>query len=186
MTEETLRRGTLAVDVAGAAAALDTVARSRRRAGVLRGYAGAGDVVIAWGGLWLVANAVMQVRPALAAMVWALGIAAITGWSMARARGRRDDWRVLAAAGIAVAYLIVLLAVVRADPGTAALLIALLVAAAYGVAGLWAGARFAVLGLMLAAVALGGWLVVPQWLFLCLALGGGGALIAGGWWLKRA
>ena len=62
----------------------------------------------------------------------------------------------------------------------------LVVAAAYVVLGVWAGARFALLGVALGAVVVAGWFVAPSWLFLCLGLGGGGTLLAGGLWLRRA
>ena len=47
-----------------AASALDSVARSRRHAAELRGYAGAGSTLIAYGLAWVAGNGTAQFAPA--------------------------------------------------------------------------------------------------------------------------
>lgn len=168
-----------------AASALSVVARSRRHAVELRGYADAGSTLIAWGIAWLVGNLASQFNSDVAPSIWLVAISAAALWSVTRRR-RERDLRVLATVAAVVGFMFLLLVVVRADARTSNVVVSLLVAASYIVIGAWTGGRFAVLGLVLGAVVITGWFVVPAWLFACLALGGGGTLILGGLWLRRA
>jgi hypothetical protein len=63
--------------------------------------------------------------------------------------------------------------------------IPLVVAASYAVLGLWIGARFIAVGAALAALTLGGFLLLPAHFELWMAAVGGGALLVGGLWLRR-
>lgn len=169
-----------------AAAALASVDTARARAGELRGYAHAGDILIAWGLVWLVCNLLTHVF-VWGAQSWPFGVALAVVWSIVRGRRGHGDARagltsLVVFAGVA---LIMLVTGVR-DPMTANVAISLTVAAAYVVIGIWTGARFAWIGLALAALVLAGWFVDRTHLYLWLGLGGGGALLLSGWWLRRA
>lgn len=168
-----------------AASALRAVASARQQAVELRGYADAGSTLIAWGLAWVAGNLVNQFSSTVAPTIWMVGIVAAALWSMTRPR-RERDWRILVTIAAVVGYMLLLLVVVRADTRTGNVAASLLVAASYIVLGAWTGRRFLVLGLVLCAVVIIGWFVVPAWLFLCLALGGGGTLLVGGLWLRRA
>lgn len=168
-----------------AASALDAVARSRRHAAALRGYAGAGSTLIAYGLAWVAGNATAQFAPAYAGVVWLIGIAAATLWSVTRP-GSVRDWRIATTFAAVAAYTLLLLTIVDADARTGNVVVSLLVSVSYVVLGTWTGPRFIGLGLLLAAAVVVGWFLVPASLFACLALGGGGTLIAGGLWLRRA
>lgn len=165
--------------------ALTEIARAQDLSGRLKGYATAGSTLIAWGLVWLIANLASQFAPVAAGPAWLIGSLAALLWSATRPPAPGSA-RILAAWLVCAGYLALVMAVVRTDHRTAAMLIALFVGAAYVVAGLWAGPRFIGLGAVLIAVALLAWLFAPAWLFLALALGGGGTLIAGGAWLSRA
>jgi hypothetical protein len=65
------------------------------------------------------------------------------------------------------------------------MIFSLSLSAAYAILGIWSGKRFFLLGAVVLMSASVGWWVVPQWLFLALALGGGVALFVGGIWLRR-
>jgi hypothetical protein len=173
-----------------AASALRDVERTRRRAVELSGYAHAGDSLIGWGLVWLICNLVTQLAPAWGNNSWLIGIPAAVAWSMTRKpRGgaRGGGWRTVATALTAFGFFaaLMLVAGIR-DPLQANALVSLCVATAYVVLGIWAGARFAWIGLALAALVLAGWFFDRSHLYLWLAFGGGGALLLSGLWLRRA
>ena len=66
------------------------------------------------------------------------------------------------------------------------MLITLVVAAVYAVAGCWVGVRYAVVGVALASLAVGVFHLAPEQLPLVVPFVGGGALILGGFWFRRA
>ena len=66
------------------------------------------------------------------------------------------------------------------------MLITLVVAAVYAVAGCWVGVRYAVVGVALAGLAVGVFHLAPEQLPLVVPFVGGGALILGGFWFRRA
>lgn len=175
----------MAIDIDEATDALNTVAASRRRATELRNYASAGNALIGWGVAWLAGNLASQFTPHLANWVWFAGIAGATLIGMIGSPGRGDA-RILGTVAAALGFFLIATAVLHPDARQATALISLLVAASYVVLGLWTGHRFVWLGLLLVAAVLAGWFAIPAWLYLCLAIGGGGTLIAGGWWLRQA
>lgn len=170
-----------------AASALDAIARTRQRAFEMRGYAHGGDIVIGWGLVWLVCNLLGYFRPEL---VWALPIGIVLGvaWSMWRGWGQgRSDVRVglSAFAMFAMIALVVSIAGIQSnDQGNA--MISAFVAGFYVLQGIWAGRRFAWIGLVIAACVIAGWFFDRDHLELWMGLGGGGALILSGIWLRRA
>lgn len=171
-----------------ATAALASVDDARRRAGELRGYAQAGGTLVLWGMVWLVCNLLSQFFR-WGPLSWPFGI--LIGVIGSVVQGRRhptgNDWRI-GLTVLAVSNFLALLTVIAGvhDPATMNAAISLTVAAVYVVAGVWAGARFAYVGLALAALVAIGWFGDPRHLYLWLGLGGGGALILSGWWLRRA
>ena len=165
--------------------ALDAVARSRQHVGELRGYANAGSILMGWGIAWLAGNLASQIDPSWARIVWPVAIVGAVLWSILRPGGGFDR-RVFATAIAIVGYILLTLTLVRPDPRLANVLMSLMVAASYIVLGIWTGYRFALLGLILVAIILTGWFLFPSWVFACLAFGGGGTLLIGGWWLHRA
>ena len=165
--------------------ALEMVDRSRRIAFELSGYARAGDILIAWGVVWLLCNLLVQFLPERGFWSWPVGITAASLFSLRSGRGR-SDWRVPATAATAFGFLVLVLAITGGEASAQNAITALLVAACYVMMGIWAGARFAWLGLLLAACVCIGWFAFPAWLYLWLGIGGGGAFIMAGLWLRRA
>lgn len=175
----------MSIDRLDAKTALDAVARSQQQAGELKNYASAGSILMAWGIAWLAGNLASQIDPSWARIVWPLANAGAVLWSILRPGGRFDR-RAFATAIAIAGYVLLTLTLVRPDPRLANVLVSLMVAASYVVLGIWTGYRFALLGLILVAIILTGWFLVPSWLFACMAFGGGGTLLVGGWWLHRA
>jgi hypothetical protein len=179
------------IDRQDAASALASIETARRRSGELRRYAAAGDKLIGWGLIWLVCNLLTQFAPVWGPKSWLIGVPAGVLWSMTgpglggesgEGAGR------YALMGLAVfGFFAAILSVAGVhDPLQANAIISLTVAAVYVVMGIWAGPRFACIGLALAALVLGGWFADRSHIAFWLALGGGGALIVSGLWLRQA
>ncbi len=165
--------------------ALRDIAGARARAGELRGYALSGGVLIAWGLVWLVCNLASQIDPVHGPASWGMGVP--IGIAASVLTPGRRDLRVFGVIAIAMAFVVGVIAITgAASPRSFGVLVVWLVAASYGVLGLWVGRRFLIVGAALAACALIGWFVVPDLLFLMLGLGGGGVLILSGLWMRRA
>jgi hypothetical protein len=65
-------------------------------------------------------------------------------------------------------------------------MISAFVAGFYVLQGVWMGQRFAWIGLAIAVCVIAGWFADREHLELWLGVGGGGALIVSGIWLRRA
>lgn len=174
-----------------AAAALASIDDARRHAGALRRYAHAGDKLIGWGVVWLTCNLLTQAFPSWGSASWLVGVPLGIAWSLRSpglGGGAGQGWGRYALMGIAIyGYFGMVLAVAGVhDPLQANAIVSLTVAIAYVAAGLWVGTRFVGIGLALAAMVLGGWFGDRAHLAFWLGLGGGGALILSGVWLRRA
>lgn len=177
-----------AIDPREAAEALAAVRSTQRRSAEFRGYAVAGDHLIAWGLVWIAGNLAAQFVPAKANIVWGLGIAAAVLFQLIRARAARgrNSGRVFATVATGLGFAFVAVAVADIAPARQTAFASLLVAAIYIGMGIWVGARYAWLGLFVAVVVLIGRFLLPDWMPLCLAVGGGGAFLLSGLWLRRA
>ena len=173
-----------------AARALGDVDSAQARASTLAGYARQGDTLVAWGAMWLACNLVSQFAPPFAGRAWLAGTiagVAATAWANRQGSGRAKGRRT------ALTFLVVILLLcgvfaVSPPQSPAALdaVVSLCVAGGYGLLGVWAGRRWLLLGAALFVLILAGWFAAPAWFFLWMALAGGGALIVGGLWLRRA
>ena len=145
-------------------------------------------MMIVWGLVWLICNWATWLGGPRWHLAWPVGVAIATVFTLVRARaGPRRRWRGLATVSVIVAYaLLTGLITGIHDSLTANAMVSLLVAASYVGLGIWTGARFAWIGLGLAAMICAGWFLDRAHLELWLAIGGGGALIVTGLWLRRA
>ena len=173
-----------------AASALASIERTRRISDTLRGYAHAGDIVAAWGLVWLVCNSLTYFYPVWGPNSWPVGIVLASIWSVLRGRKGRGDppgWRAAATAATTIGLLVLVALITGVEgPAQANALISIFVAAAYVWTGIWAGSRFAFVGLFIAAMVVMGWFVDREHLYLWMGIGGGGALLLTGLWLRRA
>jgi hypothetical protein len=172
------------VDEKEARGALAQVMQARRRAFELRNYRLGSSVVSIWGVAWLVGFASSQFAPQASAWVWLACWMGALAWMVTRPRSPHD-LPALATWAVGIAFVFLLLLMIRADLRTAGVISTLVIAASYSVLGIWAGRRFAVLGAIVTLSACIGWWLVPQFLFLLLGIGGGGALLLGGLWLRQ-
>ena len=163
---------------------LSDVAIARQKTSELRNYRGMGSIVSAWGIVWLFGFGAQATFPSVATLVWAVGWLGALAWTFTRPP-KPQDFRALATWSVVVSTIILILVVTRADQTTAAMILGLALSAAYAILGIWLGKRFLLLAAVVLMSASVGWWLLPQWLYLALALGGGVALFVGGVWLRR-
>lgn len=174
-----------------AANALQDIERAERHSAALYGYRRASPHLFLWGAIWVIGFGASFLRRD-GSLVWLglvpLGILASFSISHGSKSSRaRFGWRYgLTAIALflfitAVFYILPIKSVEQ--PGA---FISLLVALFYVLLGLWRGAaRMAILGFALGALTVGGYLGLPHYFLLWMAGVGGGALILGGFWLRR-
>lgn len=163
---------------------LASIENARQMTGELRNYRHAGSTITAWGFVWLVGYGAQQFVPGFAGGIWLIGWVAALAWTATRPRTKYDA-KASATWCVALAFILMLLWVIEADSRTAAVVFGLVLSAGYVMLGIWAGKRFALLGVIALFASCIGWWLVPQWLFSALALGGGFTLILGGFWVGR-
>ncbi len=180
-----------------ARSALHDVETAERRSQTLFGYALASPYLLLWGVLWIIAGAGGAASPANAGIVW--GVVDIVGfvgtaWLIvrhARRCGERDDrmrlFRYVGSAAVLAAFSgLTLMIFVPIKGGDVTMFFTLLLAAGYAIAGCWVGLRYATIGGALGGLAVGVFVAAPEYLHLIVPFAGGGALILGGVWMRRA
>lgn len=175
-----------------AAHALLDIERAERHSAAMYGYRKASPHLFLWGVIWIVGYAVSFLRPD-GWFVW-LGLAPVgivaSFWISHRTRssGSRFGWRYAATAVSIFFFITAVFSILPIKSGEQpGAFISLLVALFYVMLGLWrAGTRMALLGLAVGALTVGGYFGVAQYFLLWMAGVGGGALILGGFWLRKA
>ena len=180
-----------------AEAALRDAGRTHEHSVRLFGYGLASPHLLLWGVLWVVAGAVGAVSPDTAGIGWLIvdivGIAA-SGYLVVRNARRysEDSIRIqglrYAATGVVLAAFVAMTLMIFAPASGAEvqLFITNIIAAIYMIAGFWIGRRYAIVGAVLATLAAGAFHLAPAHLALIVSILGGGALILGGLWMRRA
>jgi hypothetical protein len=175
-----------------AASALRSVEQARRRSIALSGYAHAGNIVLAWGLVWLICNLATHFLPQGGANSWAVGIPLAVLYSMLHGRAHRGkgpalDWRIAATAATGFVFMALIAAIAGLDdPRQSNALISLFIAANYAAMGIWTGLRFTWAGLVIAVVVTLAWFLDRGNFYVWMGLAGGGVLITTGIWLRRA
>ena len=180
-----------------AQSALHDVETAERRSQTLFGYGLASPYLLLWGVLWMIAGTVGAISPANAGIGWsAVDIVGLLGNAYLIARhvrrcGERGDrvrlLRYVGTAAVLAAFIGLTLMVFAPVTGVEILMLfTLLVAAGFSISGCWAGLRYAVVGVALGGLAVGFFLLAPSYLHLIVPFAGGGALILGGLWMRRA
>jgi hypothetical protein len=182
-----------------AADSLKEIQRTQSRSASARGYANSSPFLIMWGVIWMIGYGTSDLAPRYSNGAWLLLIIAGFLGSMAigRARAKGGDphpgmnskagWR-FAAMFIAIGVFITATYSIFGSATTAqqAAFSPLIVSLAYVIMGIWKGLRLAVTGIAIAALTLGGFFLLHQHFLLWMAVVGGGALVLGGLWLRKA
>jgi len=176
-----------------AADALRDISSTERRSFSAYGYKSAATFLILWGLLWMVGYGGTDLWPAQSGNLWlavvVVGsvISTILGMRAKPKAGRRVDWRIFATWVSALGFISSMLTVVgKVDDAQVGALIPLFFAWIYVVMGVWMGWRFALAGVALATLTLGGFFFLHQHFLLWMAFVGGSTLVATGLWLRRA
>jgi hypothetical protein len=183
-----------------AARALATIDAADARSSQLQRYRRFAPYLILWGAIWLLANCVSDLVPAQAGTVWLvlslLGTAA-SFWLGARQHGhaaeravprtrQEQSWRWLLCFLVIVAFQISVLAVLPPLDGRQQdTFISMFWTFLYMGLGAWLGWRLFTIGLAATLLILLGFYEVHSHYFLYMGCVSGGALIAGGLWLRR-
>jgi hypothetical protein len=194
-----------------AAQALREIESVRTRSTQLRSYRYAAPQFILWGIFWMVGYGASDLAPDYANRVW-LGITVL--WVLLYVfYFSRRDWagqasspasasvrsaestrlqrlyrlRFLGLAGVASLMIVGTALIMQPRGIEMGAYVPLLVASTYIGAGLWgAGSRYMVIGVVLAALTLCGFLLLREYFLLLMAFAGGGALVLTGAWLRSA
>ncbi len=173
-----------------ALAAVDGV-RRRTRAAIRLG--GGGQIMMVWGAVWFFGYLASQFLEGRAVgLAWGVldlaglaGTALVVGWVSRRVHDPMG-WRIGLFWLLLFAYAAVWLALARpADGSLIGLLIATMAMFGYVVMGLWIDLRFLWVGLAVTALALAGYLLTPAWFGLWMAFLGGGVLFGSGLYVLR-
>ncbi|MBS0333088.1 MAG: hypothetical protein JSS35_09995 [Proteobacteria bacterium] len=174
-----------------AASALRDAEAAAGRAAQARGYQSGSPYLFIWGAIWALANIAGQVSERAGETAWTglvvLGVAAsaLLGRRRAGAVGGTAKALLVAAAiggfGVCVQIVAPPLSLAQANA-----LASLAVGAVYIALGSTAGVRLSAVGAAVMAATVVGWLFLRDWFFLWSAVVGGGALILGGFWFRRA
>jgi hypothetical protein len=181
--------------------ALDVIARSRDQVLTLRRYARFAPFLLTWGGVWVAANGVTDFSPAWSDRAWLAGsgvglmVSILWGMHLGRRSRARADTPVRR--GVWIPRLVMLgLAICCYFPAMYLVLgplaarqanafVSLFWAFAYMFAGAWVGWRLFAIGAVAALAVVFGYLAIGPHYYLWMAACGGGALIAGGLWLRK-
>ncbi len=179
-----------------AAQALREIDVARSRTLTMRNYRHFAPFLMLWGVIWLLANATSDIYPAYGGHAWLAGIAlggAGSFWLGMRAgkregeAGNRDGWRWGLSFAVLLGYFTAVLAVLPGRSGAQSnAFISLFWAFAYMAIGAWVGWRIFAIGLAVAALTLIGYFTLTAHFALWMGVVAGGALIAGGLWLRKA
>jgi hypothetical protein len=177
--------------------ALRDIETAQDRSNAYSFYSVAGPIVAIWGVVWLVANVTSYFAPQWSTPIWLVGIASGTIASAAGGlRAQRKGGKFVSTLKAALMGLSVAVALAAGLTALAYVggfssrqqvnaVVSIIVAVSYIVMGVERGARMTILGLIVGATTVGGWLWLRPSFELWMGLIGGGALIIGGLWLRR-
>jgi hypothetical protein len=182
------------MDPVSAQSALDDIARIEARTVQAAVYGASSAITILWGVVVALAYVANQFRPAEARPIWLLawgaGFAgtALIGWTWRRrpsAHPRAAMRLVWAQVALILFGCLFLWLLQPTSPRQLAVYWPLVFMMGYVIAGLWLGRFFVVCGVLVSGMAVVGYLYAGPWLPLWMAFANGGALIAGGLYLRR-
>ncbi|HWD28681.1 MAG TPA: hypothetical protein VG387_16030 [Rhizomicrobium sp.] len=186
----------MTTDQEEATALLASVAGTERRTREFLVYARAGDYMILWGILWVVGFAFSDRLGAHTRTLWlcldAIGFAgtAYITWRAVSSREPGSTARNVALRTVVASLTFMGFGTLWVDLAhfgwrEQSAFWPSFVTACLFVLGLWAGRAFSIVGALLFATTMAGYFFLGPWLDLWLAVTCGGALIAGGFWLRR-
>ncbi len=188
------------IDKNEAALALAAIDAAGARSAQMQRYRRFAPFLILWGGIWLVANSLTDLAPPQVNTIWMVltvagaALSLWLGWRQHAAaaqvgepRGRQNQgWRVTLCFAVTIAFQIAALAVLPAADGRQQdTFLSMFWTFLYMAVGAWAGWRLFVIGCVGTSLILAGYFGIQSHYFLYMGCVSGGALITGGFWLRR-
>lgn len=182
------------IDPASARSALDDIALVEARTAQAAIYGASSAMAILWGIVVAVAYVANQYLPGIVGATWLVawttgfaGSAFISWrWKRASSKQHRVTIRFVAAQMVLILFgFLFLWLLPPSSPRQVAAFFPLVFMMGYVIAGLWLGRFFVVCGILVSALTVLGYLYSGPWLPLWMAIANGGALIAGGLYLRR-
>jgi hypothetical protein len=175
--------------------ALGEVDAAAGRAAEFKTYAHMAPFLMLWGAVWMVCDLLVQFEPRWE-FSWpvgaVLGVLAsiVIGFSLPRdgvtAAERATGWRQMGSWMLVLVFLFALFQVIPVTSGREIhSVFGLVFGFLYLGVGLWTGWRMVALGLALIVLTFIGFYAIGAWYALYMGLVSGGALILGGFWLRR-
>ena len=178
-----------------AAESLKEIDRTSQRSALAYSYARTSPYLIMWGLIWMAGYGLSDLYPRAGSWHWTA--LTLGGLLVSIFIGRRQaaSGDVPARPGTGLQVFVTFFAIGlfitatyaifgHAGPRQQAAFVPLIVALIYSVMGIWKGPRFLVMGIVIAALTLGGFFFLKDHFLLWMAVVGGGALVLGGLWLK--
>jgi hypothetical protein len=190
----------MSIDKIQAREALAVIESSRRRGFSLHHYQRIAPMLVIWGVAWLVADLSLQFGLATSRQIWPpvslAGTLACVAVAVLRARRKRSDEdgvrrgaaaRTLAVYGLVAAFMAGLLTV-AAPLGDRQVhtIFGLAIGLGYALCGAWLGWRLILVGAAIMALSFIGFAAVHDDYAAYMAVVGGGGLLLGGLWLRKA
>ncbi len=168
--------------------ALADIRKTQKASATTYGYRKASPHLILWGVVWMIGYSATWLRPAWWPVWPFLAVAGVTLsiWIGRRSGGARADWRPITSGMAVTAFIVAVFAIMQPTNGAQiGAFIPILVALSYTLVGIWARApRMLATGIVVAALTVGGFFWLQPYFLPWMAVVGGGALIAGGLWLR--
>lgn len=182
------------VDQTSARSALDDIAEVEARTAQAAVYGASSASAILWGVVVAMAYLANQFWPAIGGptwlCAWAFGFAgtAFISWK-SRRRSRDEHWKAMRLVWAQMVLILFgflfLWLLPPSSPRQVAAFFPLIFMMGFVIAGLWMGRFFILCGILVSALTVIGYLYSGPWLPLWMAFANGGALIAGGLYLRK-
>jgi hypothetical protein len=177
-----------------AASALTDIESTTGRSRVLKGYRIAGPILMVWGVVWILGYSAMGLLPPEQwSLPWlVLDVAGIVATVLMSRRGQGaakvgTGWRIGASALAIMAFMTATYLVFKPTSVDPAIVYpGLMTGLVYAGVGIAFAPRFLWIGAAVFVASLVGFFFVHPWLAFWMAAVGGGGLIVGGLWLRRA
>lgn len=155
------------------------------------GYWRAGAYVQLWGAVWFCAYLASFFFPLQSGWIWlAANLAGIAGsilLSLVRTQAvTQNIYKGWVAFAIVMLFAVLASSLIGNKPQALSVFWSCLFMTIYMIAGLWWGIRWTILGASLAVLIILSYLFLAPWFNLLMALLGGGGLMLGGTWLRKA
>ncbi len=183
----------MSISQTDASDALRQVDEASARSLRLHSYSLASPHLMLWGVVYFGAYTGSYLQPTQAGMTWAFAVpAAVLGNLLIARRGKPtglNSAQMATFAGIAATFLAFIAATAFVmqmhDSRPLAAFVPLVVATAYILLGFDMGKRLTLTGVALGTLTMTGYFLLPSDFLVWMAVVGGGALLAGGWWLRQ-